>query len=526
MTSTPTIAVAHYPEGAGHATRMLAVANALRESGADIEMAGGGSGTEFVSLHGYDEFEPVTVNYIDTYQGASIGRVLSESVPATAARVTEYVQWLRELDPDALVTDDMFAAIASTRTRIPLYVLKHDMPAMYEDRLERIGATFHTSFQLAASRSFFYPTVWPASDADPIGVERILPVALEGEDLERPAPEVVVVPSHFSNLNRIADQLTRQGFELINVGSDEWDPVPSLLPYLRGADIVICSGYSTVMDAAVAGTPCIVHPATDEQHAVANWISQYEVPGFTIAPTPLDVLEAVQSPPDPPKFQNGADVISERVLSDISNDGITHTSKTESSERKLGTIATFVNRTSRLESGRLGVMNAWNRVTADGQRIVDRLIAGITALLWGLSMVLYHGRIIAGEATHRLVAAAAGARDYGAGAWRTVSSHTVLGVKKLKRSVRATAQLCRQYQTAMLAMAFAAGIAMENTLGTKTSRLRLGVRKTSAKLLATGYSCLHRVSRSVLIPITMVVLNVKRLRRTRFRLDDDGGSSE
>lgn len=99
-------------------------------------------------------------------------------------------------------------------------------------------------------------------------------------------------------------------------------------------------------------------------------------------------------------------------------------------------------------------------------------------------------------------------------------------MKKLKRSVGTTAQLCRQYQTAMLAMAFAAGIAMENTLGMKTSWLRLGVRKTSAKLLATGYSCFHRVSRSVLIPITMVVPNVNRLRRTRFRLDDDGGSSD
>jgi len=50
----PHVAVAHYPEGAGHATRMLAVARSLEAHGASVALAGGGPGTKFVDLHGYD----------------------------------------------------------------------------------------------------------------------------------------------------------------------------------------------------------------------------------------------------------------------------------------------------------------------------------------------------------------------------------------------------------------------------------------------------------------------------------------
>jgi UDP-N-acetylglucosamine:LPS N-acetylglucosamine transferase len=322
-----TIAVAHYPEGAGHATRMLAIANAFEDAGAEVLMAGGGAGTEFVSLNGYDEFEPTTVDYIDTYQDGSLGRVVTRSVPASARRVREYVDWLHETEPDALVTDDMFAAMAASRTDVPLYVLKHDVPGLYRDRIERAGARFHTAFQSVTAREFFYPAVWPESDLDPDGATRIPPVSLEGKDAEVEtddreidAADVVLVPSHYSEFDRLADRLERQGYDVLNVGDDDWEPVASLLPYLRGADVVVCSGYSTVMDAAVAGTPCVVRPETDEQAAVAEQLDRSVVTGFAVADDPLDVLDAVASPPDPPEYENGAGLIAETVLDDLRMD--------------------------------------------------------------------------------------------------------------------------------------------------------------------------------------------------------------
>jgi hypothetical protein len=314
---SPTIAVAHYPEGAGHATRMLAVADALESVGGTVRMAGGGAGSEFVALNGYDAFEPTTVDYIDTYQNGSLWRAASRSVPASLRRIAEYEAWLGATEPDALVTDDMFAAMAATRRNVPLYVLKHDMPGLYDDATERAGARFHTLFQLSAAREFFYPVVWPESAVDPERATRIPPVALEGDATVGSAPDVVVVPSHYSSLSRLATHLRRQGYEVLDVAEDDWDAVPSLLPYIRAADCVVCSGYSTIMDAAVAGTPCVVHPATDEQRAVADWLERFDVSGFTVASDPLDVLDAVADPPESPAFDNGAAVIARRVLTDL-----------------------------------------------------------------------------------------------------------------------------------------------------------------------------------------------------------------
>jgi len=296
---------------------MLAIAEALESSGAEVLMAGGGAGTEFVALNGYDEFEPTTVDYIDTYQSGSFGRVLARSVPASASRVAEYVGWLRERGPDALVTDDMFAAMAAARTGVPLYALKHDLPDLYRDPVERAGARFHTSFQLSVARAFFYPAVWPASDAEPEGATRVPPVALPGDGREVDAPEVVVVPSHYSDLGGIADRLEARGRDVLHVGDDGWEPVASLLPYVRGADAVVCSGYSTVMDAAVAGTPCIVRPATDEQAAVADRIEAAGVDGFAVAADDRAALDAVASPPAAPDYDNGAATVAGAVLDDL-----------------------------------------------------------------------------------------------------------------------------------------------------------------------------------------------------------------
>jgi hypothetical protein len=319
MTDSPDVAVVHYPEGAGHATRMLAVADALETAGADVSFAGGGAGTEFVALNGYDAFEPTAVDYIDTYQGGSLRRVLTDSVPATTARVTELTGWLRDGNPDALVTDDMFAAMAAIRTGTPLYVVKHDMPSLYDSRVERAGASFHTDIQRAAAERFFYPAVWPASEADPDDVTRVPPIALTGGNTPDESAEIFVVPSHYSDLGRVADTLDALGYGVANVGGDDWEAVPSLLPHLRAADLVICSGYSTVMDAAVAGTPCIVSPATDEQRAVADRLA--DVDGFAVADTRFDIVTAVTSPPDPPSCANGADRIAAAVVDDLTAAG-------------------------------------------------------------------------------------------------------------------------------------------------------------------------------------------------------------
>jgi len=320
----PHVAVAHYPEGAGHATRMLAVAQALEAAGATVSLAGGGPGAKFVELNGYDQFEPAEVDYIDDFQrGGSLLDVVTNSVPTSGKRVVDYVHWLRERDVDALVTDDMFAAMAAPLTRTPLYVLTHNAPGFYEAAVEEVFTWLLTEFQLAAGREFLYPAVWPTSATDPDGVTRIPPIALEGtaeatDGGARRDPDVLVVPSHYSDsFDALAQRLRDDGHDVTLVGGDGWEPIPAMLPLIRRADVVVCSGYSTVMEAAVAGTPCVIYPCTDEQRGVARTITGGGTRGFRHVDTHTEVVAAVRDPPRPPEHANGADVAADHILADL-----------------------------------------------------------------------------------------------------------------------------------------------------------------------------------------------------------------
>jgi len=315
-----TVAVAHYPEGAGHATRMLGVARALEARGAEVVIAGGGPGTQFVEANGYDYYEPTDVDYIDDFQdGGNLLRVLTRSVPRSGKRVLDYVRWLRREGPDLLVTDDMFAAMAAPLARTPLYFVTHNAPGFYEERVERVFTDLLTRLQRRFSRTFFYPAVWREHPVDPAGVVRVPPIALDAPDggvVDEPV-DVLLVPSHYSRgFADLEDRLERAGRTVTRVGGPDWEVAPSMLPYMRRASVVVCSGYSTIMEAAVANTPCVVYPFTDEQRGVARVIAANADHGFRVVESPTAVCEAVADPPEPPTDDNGTAVIADAILAD------------------------------------------------------------------------------------------------------------------------------------------------------------------------------------------------------------------
>jgi UDP:flavonoid glycosyltransferase YjiC (YdhE family) len=311
-----TVAVVHYPEGAGHATRMLAVARELEARGATVELAGGGPGERFVDLLGYNEYVPTVVDFIGDYQGdGGLRHVLTGSLPDAARRVRDVARWLREVDADCVVTDDMFASMAAALARVPQFVCTHNTPGYYDDLAEKLGAGVLTKQQVWASREFFYPAVWPALSGDPPGVERVPPVALDAAlDREVPDVDVLISPSTYSNdLESVAADLRERGRDVTVVGGEGWEPVASMLPVLRRASVVVCPGYSTVMEAAVAGTPCVVYPFTSEQRGVARFVERGGEPGFAVATAPEEAVAAVEQPPASPNFENGAPVVAARV---------------------------------------------------------------------------------------------------------------------------------------------------------------------------------------------------------------------
>ncbi|WP_227353763.1 glycosyltransferase [Haladaptatus salinisoli] len=311
-----TVAIAHYPEGAGHATRMLAVAQALEGPEIDIVIAGGGPGSQFIEYNGYEVYRPATVDYIGDYQGGSLFDVVTRSVPNSAKRVFDLARWLRRKDPDALVTDDMFAAMAAQCTGTPLYVLTHNAATYYDAAVEQGFTWLLNRYQLSVARAFLFPAVWPPDRGDPPGVVHIPPVALEPNGETAPDDVgVLVVPSTYStNFAELARALRNEGHAVTLVGGDDWECASSLLPWIRAADAVVCSGYSTVMEAAVAGTPCIVYPFTDEQHGVSRVIERRGLRGFQVEHSIPHVARAVRHPPNPPSYENGAKRAAEVVM--------------------------------------------------------------------------------------------------------------------------------------------------------------------------------------------------------------------
>lgn len=311
------VAVAHYPEGAGHATRMLAIVQALEERGATVRIAGGGPGTQFVRVNGYEPYIPTTVDFIDTRQ-FGVGDVFTDSVPSALRRVRGFSEWLRRESPAALVTDDMFATMAATLTQTPVYHLTHNTPGLYKQFIERTATAALTWYHKVATRSFFYPAVWEPSEVDPAGVTRIPPVALESDNAA-PEIDVLVVPSFYSSgTETLTARLRSAGREVTHVGGPEWETVRSLFPYIESASVVVCSGYSTVMEAAVAGTPCVVWPFTDEQRGVARLLRRTE--GFAVVETGRAVTERVTDPPARPQFENGTDTVARLVMADLQSE--------------------------------------------------------------------------------------------------------------------------------------------------------------------------------------------------------------
>ncbi|WP_132059765.1 glycosyltransferase [Halorussus amylolyticus] len=314
-----TVAVAHYPEGAGHATRMLAVAQAVEDAGADVVLAGGGPGSRFIECNGYDVFRAAPVDYIGDYQQGSLGRVLTRSVPYSGKRVFDLARWLRREDPAALVTDDMFAAMAASVTGTPLYIVTHNAASYYDAAVEQVFTWLVNRYQLGVAESFLYPAVWPPDEGDPPGVTHVPPIALDAGDRSPPDDVgVLVVPSVYStNFDVLAETLRTEGHRVTYVGGPGWDEVPALLPWIRTADVVVCSGYSTVMEAAVAGTPCVVYPFTDEQHGVTRVLERRGVRGFQVEHSIAHVARAVRHPPRSPDQENGIERVAAHVLDRI-----------------------------------------------------------------------------------------------------------------------------------------------------------------------------------------------------------------
>lgn len=314
----PKVAVAHYCEGAGHATRMLAVVAELEAAGYDVVIAGGGPGAKFVEANGYSEFEPTEVDFVGDVQDGSALDVLWNSGPAAYERVQQYRSWFAGEVPALLVTDDILAAIAATIDGQRYVYLSHDPAGFYENPVERAGAWVRNRVARRGAEQFLLPKVW-RGDPTIAGADAIPPMApvSGGEEAD---VDVLVVPSAFSvDVDELVDALEARGRRVTLVGGDDWTVQESLQPYVAGADLVVCSGYSTAMECAVAGTPCVLLPATSEQRGVVRALE--DTTGFYAADTVDDVVALLDTVEPPEPRENGAVRVAEVAASYLPDPG-------------------------------------------------------------------------------------------------------------------------------------------------------------------------------------------------------------
>lgn len=306
--NTAKAAVAHQPEGAGHATRMLAIANELEENGFEVVLNGGGHGEKFVRLNGYSE---ATVKELNFQESENILDTTREMFNLYR-RYQDFVQWIREEKPDVVITDDFMAGLAAKRMGLGFYYVNHNSVELFNHLSVKAATAIVNTLSNYLSEQTFFPKIPDSSLEKPFGAKPVDPIALDINEEPGKTPDYVIVPSKYSkSFEEIERYMKDQDLEFTDVGGEDWQPLKSMLEYYRNVDAVVCTGYSTIMEASVAGTSCIIVPETNEQRGVAEAVE--EIKGFMIAENSEEAINHLEKAEEPESADNGAIEIVEYI---------------------------------------------------------------------------------------------------------------------------------------------------------------------------------------------------------------------
>ena len=313
----PTVGIVYWCDGAGHAARAIPVAKEFEARGCDVAMAGGGQGKRFVELNGFKHPDLTTVAVKGDSPLDFLRHTLFDLLPNSVRRYREINQWLDETEPDILVTDDLFAGIAAARRGIEFYRIDHLTPGL-------LGPVwgppqwFYHAVSLQFAEEIIVTSLWP-DDPDPDGITRVGPLAQEGDaDDEVDSYDVLLNPgTHGEDFDEIRSRLTDAGYDVRTVGDDDWETKPTMTPYTAAADVVVCTGFSSIADTVVAGTPCVIFPFLPFQKALADRADDKDIEGVSKADSVDVVIEQVEhycASDEQPRYENGAEAFVDAVL--------------------------------------------------------------------------------------------------------------------------------------------------------------------------------------------------------------------
>jgi len=302
-------AIVYWCDGAGHAARSIPVAQELESRGVEVSVAGGGQGKPFVEMNGYEHPDLTTVAVKGNTPLSFLKHTLFDLVPSSARRLREVNRWLKEEDPDVLVTDDVFAGLSAAAQGIEFYRIDHLTPGMLDLRWD-VFLRMYDRTSLVFCEKIIVSTLWKEEDA-PEGFELVGPLAQEGDE-EVEEYDVLLNPgTHGENFEDIRQRLEGRGLEVKRVGSDDWEIKPSMTPHTEAASCVVCTGYSSIADTVVGGTPCVVYPFLPFQKSLAEKAERKDTTGVMKADTVEEVVESAErccnGEVEDPEYGNGAE---------------------------------------------------------------------------------------------------------------------------------------------------------------------------------------------------------------------------
>jgi len=313
------VAIVYWCDGAGHAARSIPVAKELEARGVDVAIGGGGQGEPFVDMNGFDQPDLTKVAVKGSTPRAFLEHTLFDLIPSSVRRFRELYRWLDDEDPDVLVTDDIFAAFVAILQDIDFYRIDHLTTDLF-DRRWGIPLEIYNRTSLQFAEGILVTSLW-ADEPDPEGITRVDPLAQEGDPDDEVEPyDVLLNPgTHGEDFDEIRRRLERMGYDVRTVGDDEWETKPAMTPYTAAADVVVCTGFSSIADTVVAGTPCVIHPFLPFQKALAERADTLDIEGVSQATSVEAVIDAVSyycNADEQPSFENGAPEFVDVVLAD------------------------------------------------------------------------------------------------------------------------------------------------------------------------------------------------------------------
>ncbi len=303
------VAIVYWCDGAGHAARAIPVAKEIESRGEKVSIAGGGPGGRFVDLNGFEQPELTTVTVKGDSVPGFLAHGLSNVVPNCIRRFGDIWSWLNEEDPDTVVTDDLLGLVAAILQRREIYRIDHVQPEMFD--LEwRLPSEIYNRLSLIFAEEIVVTSLW-SQEEDAEGYTKVNPLAQEGEsDPEVDPYDVLLSPgTHGENFDQIRQRLEDRGLSVRMVGDDDWDTKPSMTPYTEKAEVTVCTGFSSIADSVVAGTPCIVYPFLPFQEALAEEAQEKDLKGIETASDVQEVVEHVEyfiENQEDPEYENGA----------------------------------------------------------------------------------------------------------------------------------------------------------------------------------------------------------------------------